>query len=823
MSNTQPNESLSNMGNRNVHIEGDATDTIIITGDGNKVIKKTYLPLPPKHVMVSDPSPNFVGREREIAQLVAALTTSGHAAICNVKGMGGIGKSELALKVAHELREHFTDQWMLNFRGESEIRLDARDALVRCINDFGGNASLKDDDDAMLKSKYRAVLSGRRALLILDNINHPDQISSFERLPDCALLITSREAKSHYGEVIDLDELSEPEAVKMLQNFAPRVSDDTAKSIVELCGYLPLAIEAIGAYLRDKPRLSPENLAEDLAAEKNRLLEKIDRASLEYKNLNVTASLNISYQGLNEAQQQALRNLSVFPATFDANAAEVICEDEENTLLDDLGKRSLVVYNSTRERFYLHDLVRVFAKNNALESRDAHLRFAQYYLALASAADNNYLSGDSELLQQGIARFELERLNIFAGQQWTANQTDDEAAELCGQYSGNFPDLLHLRLTPREQIPFYEAGIKAARQFNDRRGEGVHLGNLGSAYISLGEVHRCIEYYEQALVISREINDCHGEGVALGNLGNAYRNLGEVPRAIEYYEQALVIFRQFNDRRDEGAALGNLGIAYCNLGEVPRAIEYYEQALVIAREINDRRAEGNHLGNLGNAYSDLGEVPRAIEYYEQALVIAREINDRHGEGNHLGNLGIAYRDLGQAHRAIEYYEQALVISHETNNRRGEGKYVGSLGYVYYSLGEVHRAIEYYEQALVISREINDRCGEGNWLGNLGNAYDDLGDKANGVELTMQALQIHEEIQSPDAEKLRYNLAIMRGGSGQQRNESKVDIPQPHPDADPGREFQRSQETVQRYQTALAAWEQLPKWKKIFVGKPEYHG
>ena len=113
------------------------------------------------------------------------------------------------------------------------------------------------------------------------------------------------------------------------------------------------------------------------------------------------------------------------------------------------------------------------------------------------------------------------------------------------------------------------------------------LGNLGSAYWSLGQVKEAIGYYEQALGITREIGDRRGEGNSLGNLGNAYADLGQVEKAIGYYEQALGIDREIGDRRGEGAVLGNLGLAYADLGQAEKAIGYHEQPR--ADHLKDRR------------------------------------------------------------------------------------------------------------------------------------------------------------------------------------------------------------------------------------------
>ncbi|WP_407282928.1 tetratricopeptide repeat protein [Methanolobus sp. WCC1] len=257
-----------------------------------------------------------------------------------------------------------------------------------------------------------------------------------------------------------------------------------------------------------------------------------------------------------------------------------------------------------------------------------------------------------------------------------------------------------------EAIQHFEQALVIDRGINDRRGEEIHLGNLGLAYRDLGDVKKAIDCCKQALVISREIGDRKGEGNHLGNLGLAYRNLGDVKKAIDYHEQALAISREIEDRKGEGADLGNLAIAYNNLGDVKKAIEYYEQALAIDREIGDWRGESTDLGNLSLAYSNLGDVKKAIDYCEQALVIDREIGEHRGEGNHLSNLGTAYSDLGDIKKAIDYYKQALVVFREIGDPRGEGDLLGNLGIAYRDLGDVQKAIDYYKQALEIGKEIN---------------------------------------------------------------------------------------------------------------------
>ncbi|MEO1145380.1 MAG: CHAT domain-containing tetratricopeptide repeat protein [Cyanobacteria bacterium J06638_22] len=381
------------------------------------------------------------------------------------------------------------------------------------------------------------------------------------------------------------------------------------------------------------------------------------------------------------------------------------------------------------------------------------------------------------LFQQGIQQYQVSQFReaLVSWQRALAIYQDpsvqaafpQESRQGEGAALGNLGNAyLSLGQYP-EAIALYEQVLVITREIGDRQGEGGVLGNLGSAYLNLGQYQEAIALYEQRLVIAREIGDRQGEGNTLGNLGIAYANLGQYQEAIALYGQVLVITREIGNRQGEGNTLGNLGVAYSNLGQYQEAIALYEQHLVIAREIGDRQGEGAALGNLGAAYRDLGQYQEAIALYEQVLVITREIGDRRGEGATLGNLGVAYADLGQYQEAIALYEQRLVIAREIGDRQGEGNTLGNLGIAYANLGQYQGAIALYEQVLVITREIGDRQGEGNTLGNLGVAYADLGQYQEAIALYEQVLVITREIGNRQGEgNTLGNLGVAYSNLGQ---------------------------------------------------------
>jgi tetratricopeptide (TPR) repeat protein len=335
-----------------------------------------------------------------------------------------------------------------------------------------------------------------------------------------------------------------------------------------------------------------------------------------------------SYDLLTPELQRLWSLLSVFPADFDLAGAAAVWEMEQLPAEDALGelvKWSLVDFQAyaTGEggRYRLHDLARD-SSGSRLDSKDldqAQQHHSTHYHNVLSIANQIFMQKDNSLA--GLALFDQEKMNIFAGQSWSEMKmhTNASAIALCKTFPNAGAYVLDLRLSPKEKIPWLDAGIQASRISKDRAMESVHLGNLGLAYLDLGDPHQAIDYYNQALKISHVFRDRRSEGADLGSLGIAYYHLGDLGTAIDYHNQALKISCEIGDRRGERNQLGNLGLAYSHLDDPRKSIEYYDQALKIARERGDRKDEGNWLGNIGSSYFDLSEPRKAIEYDKQAL------------------------------------------------------------------------------------------------------------------------------------------------------------------------------------------------------------
>lgn len=710
------------------------------------------------------PPPNFTGRDTDLDELKRKLTSleAGGVTISSVRaglqGMGGVGKTALAVVLAHRLKDRYPDaQLFLNLRGADPDRrpsVKPAEAMQNIIQSFRPEARLPDTLDE-LAPIYRSVLAGAgHVLLLLDNAADAAQVSPLLPPPNCLLLVTSRQQFQIPSlETRSIDCLDPGNSRELLLKLAPRINGH-ANEAAELCGYLPLALEVFAGAVNARRLYSVPELLERLCAGKDKLAP-------------VEATFQVSFDLLSAEMRQRWTVLAVFPASFDLSAAAAVWEEKKDAARDSmqtLVNASLVEWNETSGRFHLHDLVRQFCDGRlSADDRDGVLfRYAKHFTNVAAAAGGLYLKGGDSVLH-GLQLFDRERAHLEAAFEWLQSRVDLQSAALLDLLVDAVADTSEFRFHPRQHIRWLEARRTAARVTKNRQTEGSVLCNIGRVYAESGEASKAVKFHEQALMIAREIGDRKAEGIVLGNLGIAYAYLGESRRALRLFEQGLAIAQEIRYRRGEGNALGNLGNVYRDMGEMGRAVVFYEQSLRSHCETGNLHGESVSLGNLGVAYATLGDPRKAREFFERQLVIVRQIGDRRGEGHVLSNLANTYKSHDELRKAIKFYERALVISHEIGDRRGEANTLGNLGLVHAAMSDTRKAIEFYEQQLVITREIGDRRGEGNALFNSALTLDTLGNRAPAIDRAEAALKIFESIQDPNASKVRAQLAEWRGG------------------------------------------------------------
>jgi hypothetical protein len=373
-----------------VFVENSTVEGDVIGGDkvgGDKVLGDKHttivqpLPSPALHQLRA-PVSDFVGREHEIDQLVAALSkaSGAAAAISGVRGLGGIGKTELAYVVAHRLAAYFPDaQIIVELRGASSNPLTSEQALQTVIHAFGRETKLP-DDLSQLQAIYRSVLTSKRAIILADDAKDAAQVRTLMPPPGCALLVTSRNRFSVPGMVaLDLGTLPPEEAEKLLLEICPRIGEH-AKDLAKLCGYLPLALRISASLLKENDSRDVARYLEQLRDE--RLKHLSDPDNPDDPQASVEASLRLSYDVLEPVAKRALCQISQLPSIFAFDAAKNILavDGEIEVILERLRRHSLLDWDSNNHWYSRHDLVRDFGRERVKCVNSIRFRLARYYL-----------------------------------------------------------------------------------------------------------------------------------------------------------------------------------------------------------------------------------------------------------------------------------------------------------------------------------------------------------------------------------------------------------------------------------------------------------
>ena len=358
---------------------------------------------------------------------------------------------------------------------------------------------------------------------------------------------------------------------------------------------------------------------------------------------------------------------------------------------------------------------------------EAYHRHANHYLNVLRDLDNRFKQG-GELERASLDLLQIEWENISQGQDWAQNHIahGEDIARLTSNLATAGVYLFEIYLHPIEYTQWLKAALNAAQNLGNQLLECNHLLSLGNTYANMGMPQKAIACYLDTLSLSQELEFDAVMKVAYGNLGDAYIELGEMEQALFYLKESQQFLGLEDGKRFDENILASFGVYYATIGDPHQALTYYKQAFMLATEINNVHGKGAILGNIGLAYADLGDFENAKSSLEQALITAKQMGDKRFEGQILGNIGVVFSDTGNYEEALSCHFQALQISREINDRRAEGQDLGNIGTTYRYLGENRTAIEYHLRALMISREIGNQREEGRDLNNIGNACYDLG-------------------------------------------------------------------------------------------------
>ena len=659
---------------------------VVIQHSGAAAAPEALASLPPR-------PGGFTGRGDETDALLRALDPAAvprspdcaAVLVTAVSGLGGIGKTALAVETAHLAREKGWfpgGELFVDLHGYDDDPVTADQALQSLLRALGvppEHIPATADDRAVL---YRSVLAERArergpVLVLADNASSPDQVRPL--VPGDTrhrVLVTSRDRLPQLGaRLVPLSQLTTEAACELLA-LALRIADpddsrvtdapDAAERLAALCGHLPLALQIAAALLAEDPDKPVAELVDELAAAHDRLdpLDDGDRS--------VRAAFDLSYRRLPPEQARLLRLLALAPGpevSDEVVAALVGAEAPPLRDLRALARAHLVERGSGRGWWRLHDLVRVFgagvvAGDAALreEGEAARERVLGFYYRWAVAAGDRlrWLPGMVEPERfadrgEALAWLDSERAGLVAAALWAREERYADRAVVLALCLGEYLDW---RRYFDDKTTVSRAAQEAAHRAGDRHNEATAWSNLGVALREAGRAGEAIDAHTHDLDLFQAAGDRHSEAMAWNNLGNALREAGWVGEAIEAHTRARDLFLGVGERHSEARAWNNLGLALREAGRVGQAIEALTRARDLFRAAGDRYNEAMVWINLGVALREAGWVEEAIEAYGKGLEVCREFEDWYRAGQSLQNLAVAHEDADRLTDARAHWLQA---------------------------------------------------------------------------------------------------------------------------------------------------------------------
>jgi DNA-binding SARP family transcriptional activator len=708
---------------------------------------------------------DFTGRAAELESLEATLRHGRR--IVAISGRGGIGKTALAVHLAHRLSETFDGQLYVNLAGAQPEPAEPAEVLSRFLRALGvANAALPEDADERA-SMYRSLLARRRILIVLDDAARESQLEQL--LPGsgmCAVIVTSRVRLGLPGaDTIDLDVLPEDDGLRLLEKITGARHDVAAsRELLGLCAGLPLAVRIMGAQLVTRPHRRLTDVVARLRDERHRL------DALRHRDLAVRASFALSYQGLRPRARQLFRLVGLIDApdfaAWTATAALDADIEETEKLLDEVIDARLL--DCSDGRYLFHDLVRVYARERAeAEESDAERTAALTrafggWLALTDAAHHAAGDGAYGGALGGASRWrpEIASAALTTDSSIVAAMAESRALaaavaqsarlgmhDICWELAlgsvpifqqGNFVD---------EWRATQECAFAACSAAGHRRGQAAMWYALGLLHGWHRQHDQARVCHETALELFNDLGDRHGSALAIRKLATAERLAGRAERAIEFSRRAHDLLRELDDPGAAADALVQIGVAQLELGNAGAAVETLAEAIRQARAVDAMLVLAQSAYWIGAAFIRLGRLEEAERSYGILEDFVRSVGSPTAQVYAQHGSGLLYLARGETDAARTRLALALANAREIRDPLLQVRVLHALAR---ALPPPAEACAYLIEALEISERLRIPLLHAQLLEDLGRQHASQGEVTAARTAWARALQLFRQIGSVQA-------------------------------------------------------------------------
>ncbi len=687
-------------------------------------------------------NPNFVGRRTDLNKLHDRLQETKRLAITAVSGMGGIGKTALALQYAYEHAD---------FYAEGRLWLTVGAGFAEEIVSFGRSPlQLGIDEGLAIAEKVQAVWQSwpgeSPVLIVIDNVNKEQDYSNIQPfLPRDArfkILITSR-IKFGFPFDLPLDVLPLSEAVQLLETLAEsdqRVWERGAAEVLcQRLGRLPLALSLVGSYLGNDRGLTLADVTQQLAA-KGLETGWLNQADPSVAERGLKAAINLSWEILESRVQDFACFLSWFAY---APIPWYLVESAIAILKEPKPKSSVLkkVWNFLNQPLF------------SQSSRPLVTPIPQEQTNPLDTEELNFINSDLQDLRQVLIRFHFLEIEDNALPSYKIHP-------LLQQY---LREKATQQIDPNYRKGLVQAIIQEAKKIEDR----LPLQQLEALRPALPHIKEIAEVWIGDIIDENDII------TPSNSLAYFYENLVDYPQAEFWYQKARTTAQERLPAQhpDIAATLNNLALLYKSQGKYSEAEPLYLEALTIDRASlppNDPQL-ATHLSNLANLYRSQGKYSEAEPLFQEALTIGRaNLSPNHPNlAIYLNSLAELYRLQGKYDEVEPLYLEALAIDRASlpPNHPQLATHLNNLALLYKSQGKDDEAESLYQKALAIDRASlppnhPDLAGD---LNNLASLYYSQGKYNEAEPLYQEALAILEQslgIDHPNTVTCRENYQLL---------------------------------------------------------------
>jgi DNA-binding SARP family transcriptional activator/tetratricopeptide (TPR) repeat protein len=687
--------------------------------------------------------PDFTGRRRLVGGLIAAIMQAAAAEkrsnavpVNVITGPGGIGKTTLAVHVAHQLASKFPDGQLFARLRIGDRQADPSDILERFLRILGVSAAALPEGIEERAEIFRNVLATRRILIVLDDVMAEHQIEAL--LPGsalCSVIVTSRKRLTGLSAAnrFRVDVFSPDSAARMLARIVGQdridAEPEAVAALCKLCGYLPMALRIVAARLAARPHWSVTDLVDRLLDE-SRVLDELNHGTM-----GVRASISLTYESLSADARRLFRKLALIDApTFASWVGSPLLETSvaaAGELLEELAEAYLIDvepgHASGQNRYRFHDIMRPFARERlaAEESAEARHQALEHLLGallyLAGEAHRREYAGDfltrhsgasrwplpeslvGQLLEDPLAWYEQERLAIVSAVRQGAavglvQHSWDLALSAVPLFEShaNFADW---RTT-------HETALKASCRAGDRWGEAAMRYSLGSLYLFEQRNEQAARQLALSDALYQELGDRHGVALVQRNRAYLDRINGNLELALTRWEEALGTLQVVGDRIAEAHVLHNMAQVHLDFGHDEPAMELLARAERICSDYGNRRVGAQVTHRFGELYLRREELDLARDAYQRVLLAVRETGDQVGECYALLGLGTVQLRSGAPQDAAGMLATAQEIADTVGEPMVQSRVMLARAEVALNLGQLGDATELAIRAERAFEEMN---------------------------------------------------------------------------------------------------------------------